>query len=254
MLLAVDKPSWITSYDAIRALKKVFWKEKIGHSGTLDPMASGLLLIGVGKGTKRLAELQGLDKSYTTTIDFSKQSDTWDLDYWEYFQEYPILPPLERGDQGGIKIWDTVIPAPKIEYLTTLLDKLIPEYSLPLTPFSAKKKDGKKLYELARAGEVVNESRIMKVNSYAVLDYTFPELKLELDVGSGTYIRSIGHRLGEKIKKLQDDKNFWGILTSLRRKSIWNYNLENISLEKSVARFDKKTEKEYTIHYQIVEE
>ncbi len=246
MLLAVDKPSWITSYDAIRALKKVFWKEKIGHSGTLDPMASGLLLIGVGKGTKRLAKLQGLDKTYITTIDFSKQSDTWDLDYWEEFKQ----------------IDSESLQAPELEIIKSFLDKLIPEYSLPLTPFSAKKKDGKKLYELARAGEVVNESRTMKVNGYTILNYRFPELQLELDVGSGTYIRSIGHWLGEEIKKLQEENNqgseniqdFWGILTSLRRNSIWKYHLETISLEKSVPRFDKKTEKEYTISYQEIEE
>lgn len=229
MLLAVDKPSWITSYDAIRALKKIFWKEKIWHSGTLDPMASGLLLIGVGKGTKLLHWLQWLDKTYTTTIDFSKKSDTWDLDYREYFEE--------------ISIQDLVVPS--IEAIKEKLNLLIPEYPLPLTPFSAKKKDGKKLYELARSGEIINETRIMKIHTYDILEYTFPTLQLELSVGSWTYIRSIGYWLGRELE-------CWGILTSLRRESIWKYHLQDIPLEKSVQRFDKKTEKEYTIVYQEI--
>lgn len=70
MLLLVDKPTGMTSYDVIRYLKKQFPKQKIGHSGTLDPLATGLLLIGIEKGTKLLHTLQGLDKSYIATIDF----------------------------------------------------------------------------------------------------------------------------------------------------------------------------------------
>lgn len=106
-------------------------------------MATGLLLIGIDKDTKRLSELQGLGKSYVTTIDFSKMSDTWDMDYWEIFEEYEVK------ENSIIKHGEAVL-APDLKDIEAKLDTLIPSAMLPLTPFSAKKKDGKKLYELAR--------------------------------------------------------------------------------------------------------
>jgi len=146
MILAIDKPTSITSYDVIRQLKKIFPKKKIWHSGTLDPMATGLLIIGIDKDTKQLWKLQWLEKSYTTTVDFSKMSDTWDMDYWEEFEEYKL-------DGEWIIKNNQHIPAPHIQDIKANLDTLIPIAMLPLTPFSAKKKNGKKLYELARQGE-----------------------------------------------------------------------------------------------------
>jgi len=252
MFLAVDKPQWITSYDVIRRLKKLFPKKtKIGHSGTLDPMATWLLIIAVYKDTKRLHEFLGADKSYETTIDFSKMSDTWDMDYWEKYEEYEvswknyvILNGAERNeesssdqpgsfanaqDDNGIGIIknNTFIPAPTIEQLTAKLDTLIPSATLPLTPFSAKKKNGKKLYELARAGVEVNESREMVINSYDIIFYNFPVLKLKLDVGSGTYIRSIGYWLGQEL-------GLGGILTSLRRTKIADVDISTLTLDQVV--------------------
>jgi len=230
MFLAVDKPQWITSYDVIRRLKRQFPKKtKIGHSGTLDPMATGLLIIAVDKDTKRLQEFLGADKSYETTIDFSKMSDTWDMDYWEVYEEYEISSKLQDASskQQWIMKNNTFIPAPSIEQLTAKLNTLIPSATLPLTPFSAKKKDGKKLYELARAGIEVNESREMKVHSYEILDYNFPTLTLKLVVWSGTYIRSIGYRLGQEF-------GLGGILTSLRRTKVGEIDIGTLTLDQSV--------------------
>jgi tRNA pseudouridine55 synthase len=148
MLIMVDKPSGISSFDVIRALKRELQEKKIGHSGTLDPMATGLMLIGTDKDTKKLNELQGLDKTYLTKIDFSKNSDTRDMDYWEAFEELDI---------GSLK-------QAKLEDIKPKLQSIIPQAMLPLTPFSAKKKDGKKLYELAREGKQDIEDKLMKVN------------------------------------------------------------------------------------------
>lgn len=226
MFLAVDKPQWITSFDVIRRLKRQFPKKtKIGHSGTLDPMATGLLIIAVDKDTKRLHEFLGANKSYETTIDFSKMSDTWDMDYWEVYEEY-VLSEEEWKTVGIIKN-DTHIPAPTIEQLEQKLKTLIPSRILPLTPFSAKKKDGKKLYELARAGVEVNESKEMRVNSYEIVEYNFPVLKLKLDVGSGTYIRSIGYWLGQEF-------GLGGILTSLRRTKVADIDIATLTLDQTV--------------------
>ena len=216
MLIAVDKPMWISSFDVIRVLKRELWEKKIWHSWTLDPMATWLMLIWIWDDTKRLNDLIWLDKSYETIVDFSKKSDTWDMGYRDYFEEIDIE-------------WKNIL----IEDIALKLDSIIPEYELPLTPFSAKKKDWKKLYDLARKWEQIIENRLMKTYGYEILDYKFPELKLKLNVGSWTYIRSIWHRLWEEL---------WlgWILTMLRRIRIWEYELSKIILDKEWTFFSKE--------------
>ena len=216
MLIAVDKPSWISSFDVVRVLKRELWERKIWHSWTLDPMATWLMLIWAGGDTKRLNTLIWLDKTYETIIDFSKKSDTWDMWYREYYEKINIE-------------WKEI----SIENIKLKLDSIIPEYELPLTPFSAKKKNWQKLYDLARKGEQIIENRLMKTYGYEILDYTFPELKLRLDVGSWTYIRSIWHWLWEQ---------FWlgGILTMLRRIRIGEYELSKINLDNEGTFFRKE--------------
>lgn len=179
-------------------------------------MATGLLLIWTGNDTKQLNSLIWLDKSYETIIDFSKKSDTRDMDYREYFEDIDVK-------------WKDI----SIEQIKEKLDSIVPEWELPLTPFSAKKKDGKKLYELARNWNQIIENKIMKTYWYEILDYNFPTLKLKLDVWSWTYIRSIGHWLWDQ---------FWlgGILTELRRTRVWEYDLKKINLDKSATFFRKE--------------
>jgi tRNA pseudouridine55 synthase len=216
MLIAVDKPIWISSFDVIRVLKRELWEKKIWHSWTLDPLASWLMLLGTWDDTKKLNNLIWLDKSYETIIDFSKKSDTRDMWYRDYYEEINVE-------------WKEI----PLEDIKSKLDLLIPEYELPLTPFSAKKKDWKKLYDLARKWEQIVENRIMKTYGYEVLDYNFPELKLRLDVGSWTYIRSIWHLLWEQFC-LE-----W-ILTMLRRIRVWDYKMEEINLDKEWTFFRKE--------------
>ena len=208
MLIAVDKPTWISSFDVIRVLKRELWEKKIWHSWTLDPMATWLMLIWIGDDTKRLNDLIWLDKTYETIIDFSKKSDTWDMWYRDYYEEIDVK-------------WKEI----SIKNIKLKLDSLIPEYELPLTPFSAKKKDWQKLYDLARKWEQIIENRLMKTYGYEILDYDFPELKLRLDVWSWTYIRSIWHWLWEQFW-------LWGILTMLRRIKVGEYELSKIDLNK----------------------
>ena len=221
MLLAIDKPSWITSYDVIRRLKRHFPKQKIWHSGTLDPLATGLLIIGIWSGTKQLFRLQWLDKSYETTIDFAQTSDTWDVDYREMIEKYTVTT---KEATVWIKKNETFFAAPNQLAIEEQLATLLPERELPLTPFSAKKKDGKKLYELARSGQILTETRVMKTIDTKVLSYDFPLLQLSLHVGSGTYIRSIGYWLGQQF-------GLGGILTQLRRTSVGQFDLASMKLE-----------------------
>jgi len=91
------------------------------------------------------------------------------------------------------------VEAPTLAEITKKLDKLIPEYNLPLPAFSAKKRAGKRLYDEARAGNVIQENKVMKVHSYEVMKYDFPLLQIKVYVGSGTYIRSIAYRLGQQL-------------------------------------------------------
>ena len=210
----VNKPSWYTSHDIVYKFKFFYHWQKVGHSGTLDPMATWLLIIAVGRdSTKHLWKLLGMDKTYITEIDFSILTDTWDMDFYDTKIEYKI------SENGIIKDWKN-IKAPNLEQIKQKLDLLIPKAELPLTMFSAKKKDGKKLYELAREGIDLKLKQTMKINSYDILEYNFPKLKLRLNVGSGTYIRSIGYHLGQQFW-------LWWTLTMLHRESIGPFKLKS---------------------------
>lgn len=218
MFILIDKPQGLTSHDAISAVKKHLRqtispdrKIKIGHAGTLDPMATGLLIAATDADTKQLHQLTNSDKTYETSIDFSRTSDTWDLDYRH---EIRNIPP---------EIYEEVPPLSQIH---EIFASLIGTPMLPLTPFSAKKFEGKKLYEYARAGKPIFLTVPMTVYGYDILEYEFPVLKVALHVGSGTYIRSIGHRVGTQI-------GGDAILTSLRRTRIGDYSLSAFT-EKNV--------------------
>ncbi len=228
MLLAVDKPRWISSFDIIRALRRDLWEKKIWHSGTLDPMATGLLLLWTGLDTKKIWQFIWLEKSYETTIDFSKKSDTRDMFYRDYFEEI-----------------DTKWMDISIEDIKAKLNFIVPETELPLPTFSAKRKGWKQLYKLARAGKEITENKLMKTYEYEILDYQFPTIQLKLHVWSWTYIRSIWHRLWEQFW-------LWWILTELRRISIWEYSLEKIKLDKS-ATFYKKDWNNIDFSFWIIE-
>lgn len=216
MLIIVDKPVWISSFDVIRVLKRELLEKKIWHSWTLDPLATWLMLIWTGDDTKRLNDLIWLDKTYETIVDFSKKSDTWDMWYWNYYEEINV-----KGKEININ------------EIKNKLDSIIPEYEMPLTPFSAKKKNWKKLYDLARRWEHIIETRLMKTYWYEILDYKFPELRLRLDVGSWTYIRSIWHWLWQQF-------GLGWILTMLRRIRIGEYEISKINLDRKWTFFRRE--------------
>lgn len=232
MFLAVDKPARITSFDVIRIFRRHFPKQKMWHSGTLDPMATGLMILALDKDTKKLTELIWLDKSYIATIDFSKLTDTRDMEIWEKIQNFEYR--MQNWKIVGLEMESWSVEAPSLGEISRKLDKLIPEYELPLPAFSAKKIAWKKSYDDARAGKIREENKMMKVQKYEILKYDFPILQLKLDVGSWTYIRSIAYWLG---------KELWlgWTLIQLRRTSIgerdinklenWEY-LHNVYKEK----------------------
>ena len=239
MLVACNKPSWISSFDVVKIIRTHF-NDKVGHSWTLDPMASWLMILWVGKGTKELTSLIWLDKSYTTTIDFSLLTDTRDASFREYEERFQVT------EQWIIKN-NTIIRKPTIEQIKNLLDSILykknKEVLLPLPTFSAKKQNWRRLYKDARKWKAEIQEKVMKIYSYNILEYNFPLLNIHFNVWSWTYIRSIWYRLGQKLW-------LWWALITLERASIWNTKLQNITNQYS-AKWNIKG-KERTIYYKEI--
>ena len=179
-ILLVDKPRDHTSHDVVARLRGKLKMKRIGHAGTLDPMATGLLVILVGKATKVSQYLVGLDKEYEGTIELGKVTDTQDAD-GEVMETRPV-PPLTDAD---------VLAAVK----TFLGD----QYQMP-PMYSAIKIAGVPLYKSARKGEEIErEPRFIRVMSWEVLRYATPQIDFRLTCTKGTYVRTLAHDLGAKL-------------------------------------------------------
>jgi len=179
-ILLVDKPRDHTSHDVVARLRGKLKMKRIGHAGTLDPMATGLLVILVGKATKVSQYLVSLDKEYEGTIELGKVTDTQDAD-GEVMETRPV-PPLTDAD-----VWATV--------KTFLGD----QYQMP-PMYSAIKIAGQPLYKAARKGEEVErEPRFIRVMSWDVLRFASPQIDFRLRCTKGTYVRTLAHDLGAKL-------------------------------------------------------
>jgi tRNA pseudouridine55 synthase len=207
-ILLIDKPLKWSSFQAVNKLKFGLIKElklpkkfKIGHAGTLDPLASGLLLICTGKFTKRIEELQGQAKEYTGTITVGATTPSYDLE-----TEINATFPTEHISEA--LIYET-------------LPKFIGEIDQKPPVFSAIKKDGKRLYESARAGiEVEIKTRKVMVSEFEITRIALPEIDFRIVCSKGTYIRSIAYDFGLALHS-------GGHLTALRRTKIGDYSVEN---------------------------
>lgn len=214
-LLLIDKPLHWSSFQAVNKLKWTLKsvpglkKLKIGHAGTLDPLATGLLLICTGKFTKRIPELQGMPKEYTGTFYIGATTPSYDLETEinERFDVSHITPELIR--ESAAKFVGEIDQKPPI--------------------FSAIKKDGKRLYEHARAGEEVEiASRKTTIHEFEITRIEMPEVDFRILCSKGTYIRSMAYDFG---KALQSGAH----LTALRRTKIGEYNVENaVTIEEMV--------------------
>lgn len=207
-VLLIDKPLNWTSFQAVNKIKyglinKVGLpkKFKIGHAGTLDPLASGLLLICTGKFTKKISELQGLAKEYTGTFFIGATTPSYDLET-EIDETFPIS-----------HIDDELIHKTVKQFLGEINQKP------PI--YSAIKKDGVRLYEHARAGEVVEiEFRKTTIHEFEITRIALPEINFRVVCSKGTYIRSLAFDFGKAL-------NSGAHLTALRRTKIGNYQVEN---------------------------
>ena len=178
--LLIDKPSGPTSHDVVAAIRRQFHIKKVGHCGTLDPNATGLLIIVLGRGTKLSEKLMGDDKVYEGTMKFGETTDSYDSD-GELVASLPV-PPItldELNASATTFIGDQMQVPPMV---------------------SAIKKNGVPLYKLARKGiEVEREPRLIHIYNFRFTDYREPIASFKLASTKGTYVRSIAHDLGRKL-------------------------------------------------------
>lgn len=176
----VDKPRGLTSRAAVDRVARLVGRVKVGHAGTLDPLATGVLVVCVGSATRLVEEIQGLRKSYRTVVLLGARSDTLDAEGRIEHQADPRVPT--SGEVAA-----AVVP------LVGEVDQVPPEYS-------ALKVRGRRAYDLSRAGQAVALApRRVRIDRIEVLRYEWPRLELEIDCGAGTYIRSIARDVGEAL-------------------------------------------------------
>jgi tRNA pseudouridine55 synthase len=226
-LLLIDKPSGWTSFDVVAKVRNVLRqarsdelgamskkklmthdsklkasspKVKVGHTGTLDPLATGLLVLVIGSYTKRAAEFSKLDKTYEATIKLGLTSTTGD----------------EEGEKTAVSDRQ-----PTEKEVNDVLKSFVGTISQIPPQFSAIKVNGQRAYKLARKGQKVElEPRKVKVYSIQLTDYSYPEVKFTADVSSGTYIRSLVEDIGAKL-------GTGAYMSALRRTNVGPFNLED---------------------------
>ena len=215
----IDKPLEWTSTDVVRKVKfrlnrKGYRKIKVGHAGTLDPLATGVLLVCIGRATKRVDELQAERKEYVAELMLGATTPSYDM-------EHPV---------------DKTYPTDHItrEKVEAALASLMGERLQAPPIYSAKKVEGVRAYEFARAGEEV-ELRKALINIYAIEleEYAMPRVRIRVECSKGTYIRSLAQEIGEALES-------GAYLTSLRRTKSGDFAVENaVQLEDFLKKIDE---------------
>lgn len=217
--ILVDKPAGPTSHDVVDAIRRKFGIKKVGHCGTLDPNATGLLIIVLGRGTKLSERLMGDDKVYEGTIKFGETTDSYDAD-GELTSSLPVMPMTldELNEEAATFIGDLMQVPPMV---------------------SAIKKGGVPLYKLARKGvEVVREPRLIHVYNFRFTEYHEPVGTFRIACTKGTYVRSLAHDLGQKL-------GCGAHLTTLRRSASGMFDVADalpleVILQLSTAQLEKR--------------
>jgi len=207
-IFLLDKPLDWTSFQAVNKMKYKLKSEfglpkkfKIGHAGTLDPRATGLLIVCTGKFTKKIPEIQDAPKEYWTEIKIGVQTESYDTEKPEILQQ-----DISHITENLVK---------------EALEKFLGEIEQKPPIFSAIKIDGKRAYDMARAGqEVEMKSRKTTINYIKDIEINFPLVSFTVGCSKGTYIRSLAHDIGQELK-------VGAYLTQLRRTKIGDYRIED---------------------------
>jgi len=225
--ILVNKLSGPTSHDVVNSLRVLTGIKKIGHSGTLDPFASGLLIVAVGReATREIEKFVKLDKEYVATLYLGATTDTYD-------REGKISYKVESTSNSAGKEKLKIIDKNKIK---KILKKFIGKQKQVPPMYSAKKVKGKKLYELARKGiEIEREANEVMIYKLEIGNYEWPFLKIKVKCSSGTYIRSLAHDIGNAL-------GCGAYLEELERTEIGKYKLAKAI---DVKKLDSKNWKDF---------
>lgn len=205
-IILIDKPAGLSSFGVVARVRRRLSEQagkkiKVGHTGTLDPFATGLLILLANKATKLSNQFLKLDKWYEATIFLGKTSTTGD-------------PEGEITEQNTEKV-------PTLEEVKTVVNQFVGQITQTVPVFSAVKINGQRAYQLARRGEeVVMPTRQIEIYSLEILSYNYPELIIRTHVSSGTYIRTLGEDIGKAL-------GVGAYLTSLRRTQVGDYQIKN---------------------------
>lgn len=214
-IILVDKPSGPTSFQVVNKVRKITGVKKVGHSGTLDPIASGLMIICTGKKTKVMDQFINLNKTYTGIIKLGMKSPSMDMETTT--TKHPLPDDLDE------------------KKILEVRNKFVGEIEQIPPMFSAVKINGKKLYQLARKGKTIErEPRKVFIEKFEILKIDVPDIHFEIVCSKGTYIRVIADDFGNEL-------GCGGILTDLRRTAIGEFRVEDAfdlrQLSTDLARF-----------------
>jgi tRNA pseudouridine55 synthase len=199
--ILIDKPRGITSFNVVYKIRKAIKVKKVGHAGTLDPLASGLLIVCTGRMTKQISQFQDMPKTYEGIIILGKESPSMDLE----------TEPIYNDS------WKMIAPGQIIQAAESFKGKIMQVPPM----FSALKAGGKSLYKFARKGRIIERAaREVTVFDFKLNKISPPEIHFVITCSKGTYIRVIAHDLGKKL-------GCGGLLGTLRRTQIGSYSVAN---------------------------
>lgn len=205
-IILIDKPAGLSSFGVVARVRRRLSEQagkkiKVGHTGTLDPFATGLLILLANKATKLSNQFLKLDKWYEATISLGKTSTTGD-------------PEGKITEQNTEKV-------PTLEEVKAVVNQFVGQITQTVPVFSAVKINGQRAYQLARRGEAVSmPTRQIEIYSLEILSYNYPELIIRTHVSSGTYIRTLGEDIGKAL-------GVGAYLTALRRTQVGDYQIKN---------------------------
>ena len=211
MIINIHKPIDWSSFDVVKKIRNITKHKKVGHGGTLDPFASGVLIIGTEIDTKTLTSISNSDKTYEAELELGRTTNTLDT-------------------EGSI-VDEMQIPEIKSNILVSVLNSFLGSQKQQPPMYSAKKHKGTRLYKLARKNIEVDRKDVdININSIDLIDFNSNSIKFRVDCSKGTYVRVLGKDIAEKLGTV-------GYLTSLKRTKVGNY-LVNDSI--SVESFQEK--------------
>ena len=200
MILNMYKPKGWTSFDVVKKVRSITKEKKVGHGGTLDPFAEGVLVLGTGSDTKKLGMISDSNKEYVATLKLGSRTDTHDIE--------------------GHVVEDKAIPTLTLEEVETVLKSFIGEQYQTPPMYSAKKVNGQRLYKLARKNiEIEREPCLIKIVDIELIHFNSPVIEFSVTCSKGTYIRVLGTDIANQLGTV-------GHLIALKRKKVGEYAID----------------------------